>query len=182
MSEETFKKNTDDLDDDILKLDDEDDDQDFIKLGEESKESKINSAFRNLVDDLQDVKQKISEFLSKKNQQRNLDRETGGFEAEEQRESSEKDVWDDRSEDVDKMGATDTFNTTSMKSVVWTAKKNRLKAKKHSKEAAQEGAEALLAGGVGANLIGGEKKLTMTDRLKLRQDLSHEKSGGEVWR
>lgn len=161
-----------------LKKLEEDDDQNFIKKDDqEESNDKINKVFQNLTNDLADVKAKISEFLSKKNQQRNLDRETGGLEAEEQKESSEKDVWDDRSEEVDKMGSTDTFNTTGMRSVVDRAKKQRLKAKKHAKEAAQEGAQA----GVGANLLG-EKKMTLMEKVKLRQDLSHEKGGGDVWR
>ena len=90
--------------------DEEDDDQNFIKKDD-------------LQEAITDFKKNQNLIKPKNNQQRNLDRETGGLEEdEEKKEESEKDVWDDRSEEVDKMGATDTFNTTSMKSVVWEQK------------------------------------------------------------
>ncbi len=156
----------------------EDDDQNFIKKGDDNHENSTDKS-----DELVDEKDDIKEFLSKKNQQRNLDRETGGLEQQEQKESSEKDAWDDRSQEVDKMGSTDTFNTTGMKSVVWQAKKNRLKAKKHSKEAAQEGAQAGIAAGIGADLMG-TRKMTMVEKIKALKQMRQEdaKGGGDLWR
>jgi hypothetical protein len=170
-----------------IKTSDEDKDQNYIKLDEkqEKKDSKITEVFNNLVNDLTVAKQKISEFLSRRNQQRNLDRENGGIETEEQKELSgkeNKDVWDDRSEEVDKMGSTDTFNTTGMKSVVWKAKKERIKAKKQAREAAKQGAEAGISSGIGANLLGGEKKMSMLEKLQLRKENLNQQNGADLWR
>lgn len=69
------------------------------------------------------------------NQQRNLDREIGGLEAEEQKESSEKDVWDDRSDEIDKEGAIDQLGSAAKKSMIWRNKKGKLDEKKHEKSA-----------------------------------------------
>ncbi len=82
-------------------------------------------------------------IFPKQNQVRTLDNEVGGLEQEEDKGISNKDVWDDRSEEVDKMGSTDTFNTTGMRSVVWNAKKNRLKAIKNAKQNANNAVDAL---------------------------------------
>ena len=82
-------------------------------------------------------------IFPKQNQVRTLDNEVGGLEQEEDKGISHKDVWDDRSEEVDKMGSTDTFNTTGMRSVVWNAKKNRLKAIKNAKQNANNAVDAL---------------------------------------
>lgn len=82
-------------------------------------------------------------IFPKQNQVRTLDNEVGGLEQEKDKGISSKDVWDDRSEEVDKMGSTDTFNTTGMRSVVWNAKKNRLKAIKNAKQNANNAVDAL---------------------------------------
>jgi predicted nuclease with TOPRIM domain len=135
--------------------DDEDDDQNFIKKDEAQ----------------------VGEVKPESNQQRNLDRETGGLEEEEQKETGENDVWDDRSEEVDKMGSTDTFNTTSMKSVVWKQKKDRLA----KKRAAQHHSEAA---GVAVEVQSKSKgksfdEMGYVERLRnLKQDRSHENQGG----
>ena len=64
------------------------------------------------------------------NLQRNLDRETGGVEAEEQMQSGEKDVWDDRSEEVDKMGAINQLGGSGKESMLWRKKKEKMDEKK----------------------------------------------------
>jgi len=108
----------------------EDDDENFIRKDEPQEEVKkteeksfdIISKLKNLV-------------FPKNNQQRNLARETGGLEVEKKKESSEKDVWDGRSEEVDKMGSTDVFNTSGMRSVIWKKKREKMAAK-HAMDAA----------------------------------------------
>ena len=67
------------------------------------------------------------------NQQRNLDREIGGLEAEEQKESSAKDIWDERSEEIDRAGAIDQLGSTGKKSMIWRKKKEKLDEKKREK-------------------------------------------------
>ena len=133
----------------------EDDDQNFIKKDEAQ----------------------VGAVKPESNQQRNLDRETGGLEEEEEKETGEKDVWDDRSEEVDKMGSTDVFNTTGMKSVVWKQKKDRLA----KKRAAQHHAEAAGAA-VAAQSSSKEKSfdnMGYVEKLKhLKQDRGHENNKG----
>jgi hypothetical protein len=105
---------------------------------------------------------------------RDLDYETGGLEAKEQKESTAKDAWDDRSEEVDKMGSTDTFNTTGVRSFIWNQKRKKLEATKHAKHAvdATEAHKIMQEAGL-------ESKMGYVQRLRtLRQDHSHDKGGG----
>ena len=48
-------------------------------------------------------------------------------------QSSEKDVWDDRSEEVDKMGAIDQLGSSEKKSMIWRKKKEKMEEKKMDK-------------------------------------------------
>jgi hypothetical protein len=82
-----------------------------------------------VIDDLK----KASSIKPEGNQQRNLDRETGGLENEEEMQNDEKDVWDDRSEEVDKMGAIDQLGSTAKKSMIWRKKKEKMEEKKMDK-------------------------------------------------
>ena len=121
----------------------EDADQNFIGM---------EQAFENLKGDVNETVEDTQEFIAKRNQQRNLDREQGGVEnqatkeevqnsgeiadgqkAQEEQQKSEDDLWDDRSQEVDDM-VVDVFNTTGMKSVVWKKKQERLKKKKQEKQ------------------------------------------------
>lgn len=149
--------------------DDEDDDQNFIK--KDDPEAQIDGAESDVIDDLKKIKNNIKPTS---NQQRNLDREVGGLEEEEQKESSEKDVWDDRSEEVDKMGSINVFKSTGMKSVVWKQKQNRLKSKKLH----DLGADAAMVKSVKNNQGAGASNfddMGYVQKLKhLRQDRSHE--------
>lgn len=125
--------------------DGEDSDQNFIK--KDGEEKKLEDHLREFVEEenseVQDIISELKNIIfPKNNQQRNLARETGGLEAEEKKEISAKDVWDDRSEEVDKMGSTDSFNTSGMKSVVWKQKRDRLAKKKYEKEHLKNAAEA----------------------------------------
>jgi len=110
----------------------EDDDEIFIRKDqpeEEQTEEKEQESL-GLVEKLKRL------VFPKNNQQRNLARENGGLEADKVSGISAKDAWDDRSEEVDKMGSTDVFNSTGMRSVVWRKKKDRLDAKKAAAAAA----------------------------------------------
>lgn len=163
----------------------EDDDGRSIKKGEEQQEEStekenLDKAFSNLVSDVNDAAIELSEFLSKKNQQRNLVRENGGLESEEQKEVSTKDSWDDRSEEIDKMGDYDISEDKAANMVQWAAKKNRLKSKKSAKDAAKAGMEG---GGVAiglAALAPNEKKMTMAEKLKIKAETQVQAK--DIWR
>ena len=163
----------------------EDDDERSIKKGEEQQEEStekenLDKAFSNLVSDVNDAAIELSEFLSKKNQQRNLVRENGGLESEEQKEVSAKDSWDDRSEEIDKMGDYDISEDKAANMVQWAAKKNRLKSKKSAKDAAKAGMEG---GGVAiglAALAPTEKKMTMAEKLKIKAETQVQVK--DIWR
>jgi len=127
-------------DENILPKNEEDDDERFVKKDskEEQKESKTaeekieeaeeKSEFQGFIG-------KLKKFIfPKNNKRRDLDLEVGGLEMKKQKQSNEKDIWDDRSEEVDKMGSTDTFNTTGMRSAIWKQKRARIDAKKHAKK------------------------------------------------
>lgn len=151
----------------------EDDDQNFIKKdGEQKQESNEESLESDdkttkAVQESSEVKGIINKLTNlifpKNNQQRNLDRETGGLEVEERKQSSKDDIWDDRSEEVDNM-AENVFMGTGMKSRVNQLKKIRLKNKKEAAEDSLEQASAV-HGGIGNSHVA---------RLKnLRQDQSN---------
>jgi hypothetical protein len=123
--------------------DDDDDDERFIKKDskEEQKETKTSEEKIEEVEEKPEVQSIIGKLkkliFPKSNKRRDLDLEVGGLEMKKQKQSNEKDVWDDRSEEVDKMGSTDTFNTAGMRSAIWQQKRARLAAKKHSKKGAE---------------------------------------------
>jgi len=178
MTDDTLKKYKPLLsftlpDENTLPKNEEDDDERFVKKDskEEQKETKTAEEKIEEVEakpEVQGIIGKLKKFIfPKSNKRRDLDLEVGGLEAKEQKKSDEKDVWDDRSEEVDKMGSTDTFNTTGMKSVVWKQKRARLVAKKHAKKGAEAGAEAAAQGDQDFNNMG------YVARLKnMRQDRS----------
>jgi hypothetical protein len=108
-----------------LKKKTESDDQNFIRKDkpEEQKDEgvKAEEAQKNAI-------------RPEGNQQRNLDRETGGLEAKEADTSAKaleelsKDVWDKRSEEVDQMGTdhAKVFNSTGIRSLIWKNKKKKM--------------------------------------------------------
>jgi hypothetical protein len=63
---------------------------------------------------------------------RTLDNEHGGLELETAKITKEeqKDIWDDRSEEVDRMGSVDSFNSTGIRSFIAKNKRDRIRAKK----------------------------------------------------
>lgn len=160
----------------------EEDDQRFIKKDEASQdaESEQISEVKSQLDEIViDLKQS-SAIRPEGYQQRNLDREIGGLEEEKIKQSSEKDAWDDRSEEVDKMGSTDTFNTTSMKSTVWRHKKDRLTRKKLAKDHqnAAENSLAAISSINSKNNVSSFDSMSNLQKLKnLRQDRSSSNQG-----
>ena len=112
----------------------EDDDQNFIKKDEAQKAETKSEVKED--EELKGVIWKLKNLVFPKNNQiRDLDNEVGGLEVEEAKESSEADVWDGRSDEVDKM-ATNVFNSSGMRSVVWKKKREKLEAAKHGLAAA----------------------------------------------
>jgi len=78
-----------------------------------------------------------TEIRPQGNQQRNLDRETGGLEEnqeEKKEETKQKDVWDDRSEEVDRVGAINQLGGDDKESMIWRIKKTKLDHAKHDKK------------------------------------------------
>jgi vacuolar-type H+-ATPase subunit I/STV1 len=120
---------------------DEDGDQNFISNIQDSTQksenspSKINEEDSKKIDD-------IIEFLRKNhimpvtNQQRNLDREEGGLEQENNKtESVIIDEWDDRGEEIIKMAESHPINnSTGKKSMLWNLKRKKLQEKKIKEE------------------------------------------------
>lgn len=84
---------------------DEDDDQNFIK--KDDPEEKREEVFQDIKSDLdaavEDLEVAKNGVRPEGNQQRNLDRETGGVEAEQDLGISEKDAWDDRGAEIIEM-------------------------------------------------------------------------------
>ncbi len=120
-----------------------DGEQESDKSSKSKKDNRYNNSNNKDTENKNSLFSKIRNFIFPKNNQvRTLDNEVGGLEQKENANSSSKDAWDDRSEEVDKMGSADTFNSTGIKSFVWRAKFNRLKAKKNAKKSA-EAADAI---------------------------------------
>lgn len=124
MAQETERKNPiQNKIEEILKKkkeDDSDDDPNFIKKDDKEAEGQEDFDVENVINKLKNV------VWPESNQQRNLDRETGGLEVEKRKEISIEDIWDGRSEEVDLMGSTDTFNSTGVRSFVARKKRERL--------------------------------------------------------
>ena len=170
--------------------DDDDDDERFIKK-DSKEEQKGNKTAEEKIEEVEEKPEvqsiigKLKKFIfPKSNKRRDLDLEVGGLEMKKQKQSNEKDIWDDRSEEVDKMGSTDTFNTTGMRSAIWQQKRARLAAKKHAKEGAEVGAAAATEGTQNFN------NMVHTTRLrnlkKDRSGITGGKNGGNdnggAWR
>lgn len=124
---------------------DEDDDQNFIKKDEDLEaEEKRSEVFQGIKKDLDIAAQgletaKNGGIRPEGNQQRNLDRETGGLEAEQDKGISEKDAWDDRGEEVQEMISDgEDLNNASKSSraqgFIHVDKQRKRKSKKHHEE------------------------------------------------
>ena len=105
-----------------------DDEPNFIKKDDKEESTKKEQGEeKQEKDEVAGVINKLKNIVwPESNQQRNLDRETGGLEVEKRKSISSIDAWDGRSEEVDRMGSTDTFNSTGVRSVVARKKRERL--------------------------------------------------------
>lgn len=114
------------------------------------------------------------------NQQRNLDREVGGVEAHAYVETGEKDVWDDRSDQIDKEGAIDQLGSAAKKSMIWRIKKGKMDNKKHaeSADAASAHHENRKQGSGSSFDSRLENQTGFGQMIKARNDFGHEKGGG----
>jgi hypothetical protein len=162
----------------------EDDEPNFIKKDEEQQEEEIEKLACDLskLESQEIINDLRKSILPLSNQQRNLDRETGGLEENRaEGEYTSDDIWDNRSEEVDKMGSTDTFNTTGIRSFVWRKKKQMLDAKKLLKEIAKDaGVSAAVKGKVSEAAGSTNKQEGYVSRLrKLKQDRSHENQNNQ---
>ncbi len=120
-------------------------------------------------------------------QQRNLDREVGGLEGgkkgvKKERDEPEKiieDIWDERSEDVDKMGSFIPLSGANKDLMLWKLKKIRLGIGKHLKNDQDEHDKT----GVGTHYDsrfgqqGGFSQI-----IKARQDFGRDNDGGGMGR
>lgn len=123
---------------------DEDDDQNFIKKDGET-ETARKKLVENLNEELQGVKKRLEGVLPEGNQQRNLDRETGGVETEADKGISEEDAWDKRSEQIaqmneDSQDLNNASKSTRNQSFIHR-KKQEKKQKRDHDEAAKNSAE-----------------------------------------
>ncbi|MDA9573895.1 hypothetical protein N9R48_03120 [Rickettsiales bacterium] len=109
--------------------------------------------------DKNNVKKNKAEIRPESHHQRNLSIETGGLEAQEQKNIKSEDIWDDRSEEVDRMGTEGgikSINTTAKRSMLWRLKRKRLDKEKDEISDKME--------------IAQEKKAKMQDRIKNNKD------------
>ena len=105
----------------------DDNDQNFIFIDGKKKKRKTSSQkeskVNKIIDDL--IKFKPDPYQS--NQQRNLDRETGGVEQEKTYTTSAIDVWDTRPEEIEEMAEIDPqdFNSADKASMIWDKKRKK---------------------------------------------------------
>ncbi len=105
----------------------DDNDQNFIFIDgkkkkrktSSEKESKVNKIINDLIKFIPDPYQS--------NQQRNLDRETGGVEQEKTYTTSAIDVWDTRPQEIEEMAEIDPqdFNSADKASMIWDKKRKK---------------------------------------------------------
>ena len=105
----------------------DDNDQNFILIDGKKKKRKTSSQkeskVNKIIDDL--IKFKPDPYQS--NQQRNLNRETGGVEQEKTYITSAIDVWDSRPEEIEEMAEIDPqdFNSADKASMIWDKKRKK---------------------------------------------------------
>ncbi len=140
LSEEILKEKDKKSQDDEDDKKDEDDDQNFIK-----KDDVKETLFKRIKKELSDVKKILEGILPEGNQQRNLDRETGGVEAEADKGISEEDAWDKRSEQIaqmnDEIESSNDPSGSSLKQSLIHQNKQKKKNEKANLEAAKDSFE-----------------------------------------
>lgn len=151
--------------------DDEDDDQNFVDLQEEQE---IEEMFEE-VEEVIDVLKGSSAIKPESNQQRNLDRETGGLEANAEKATfTSEDSWDERSEEVDRMGTNDPLSTGNKKSLRLLQIKKK-KQKEEEKKMHQNPPMKTLKTGLGKNYDSSKQQSGgFRQMIKARQDFGHE--------
>ncbi|MFM7620031.1 MAG: hypothetical protein ACKO47_00295 [Alphaproteobacteria bacterium] len=113
----------------------DDNDQNFIIIDGKKKKRKISaekeSKVNKIIDDL--IKFKPENYQT--NQQRNLDRETGGVEQEKTYTTNPLDVWDSRPQEIEEMADIDPqdYNSDDKASMIWD-KKRKKKQQQHIAE------------------------------------------------
>lgn len=120
-SEQPIENNVEDFEDA------DDNDQNFIFIDGKKKKRKTSSEkeskVNKIINDL--IKFKPDPYQS--NQQRNLDRETGGVEQEKTYTTSAIDVWDTRPQEIEEMAEIDPqdFNSADKASMIWDKKRKK---------------------------------------------------------
>jgi len=105
----------------------DDNDQNFIIIDGKKKKRKISaekeSKVNKIIDDL--IKFKPENYQT--NQQRNLDRETGGVEQEKTYTTNPLDVWDSRPQEIEEMADIDPqdYNSDDKASMIWDKKRKK---------------------------------------------------------
>lgn len=115
-----------------------------IKSTEKSADSsaKISEEDGKKIDDIIELLRK-NNIRPINNQQRNLDREEGGLESEEnESEIASIDAWDGRGEEIIKMAESNPINKSSgKKAMLWNLKRKKLQEKKNKEEIAELSAD-----------------------------------------
>lgn len=149
----------------------EDDDENFIDLQEEQE---IEEMFEE-VEEVIDVLKESSAIKPESNQQRNLDRETGGLEADvEEATFTSEDSWDERSEEVDRMGTNDPLSSSNTKSLRLLQIKKKKQKEEEIKKYHNPPMKTLKTG-LGKNYDSSQQQSGgFRHMVKARQDFSHE--------
>jgi hypothetical protein len=142
-----------------------------IKLQNFEKIAEVNE-----ITEIAEELKKTSTVRPESNQQRNLDRETGGLEQADYREIDTKDPWEDRSDEIDREGSIDQLGSDSKKSMIWRKKKAKLDLEE-SIEAARDSQENNQGAGKSFDSRYGNQG-GLNQILQARQDNSNSRGGG----
>jgi hypothetical protein len=139
--------------------------------------------FHEIADIVENLKESTA-VRPEGNQQRNLDRELGGVEVGEYKETGEKDVWDERSNQIDQEGSIDQLGSAGKKSMIWRKKKEKIDEKKMDKardasEAHQENRKQ--GTGTGFDSRYGNQA-GFGQMIKARNDFGNDRGGGGMSR
>ncbi len=102
---------------------------------------KLEELLAGMEEEMREVEESLEGILPESNQQRNLDREVGGLEREEDDRKAVKDVWDERGEEVSQMGEDnfedliDASTSTLRQSYLHRQKQEKKRSKKNIEQA-----------------------------------------------
>jgi hypothetical protein len=110
----------------------DDNDQDFImidgkKMRKKNKKALEQPKVKKIIDDL--IMANPDSYLA--NQQRNLDRETGGTELPKTFITSDEDVWDDRGKEIEEMSEIKPQDLDDKASMIWDKKRKKKQQEAH---------------------------------------------------